>query len=1168
MKILELQCLAFGPFTDLCLDLSAGDHGLHVLFGPNEAGKSSALRALRALLYGIPNQTPDNFLHENPRLRLGGCLRHSDGTELRLIRRKGLKNTLLDLDGRPLPEAVLGKFLAGVGQELFSTMFGLDHPALRRGGEEILQGGGEVGHSLFSAALGGVSVRHIQQSLENEARQLFLPRGDNPRLNKALSAYKAVKRTMEEHSLAGGKWAEHTQLYEETLAARQAVVAELTRLAQEQHRLERLQAALPKIARRQELLRLGQQYRDVIPLPPEFAEQRREAVQQIEQARQAEHDARLTLQRLSAERQRLVVPEGLLTQAEAITLLQQRLGSHRHAAQERSKLLGQRRQLEADVRSLLAKLPPHLTLERLRERRLQAAQRARVQELARQYQARLEGVERATREVQKYAEHVAKATQALHALAASRDPSALRRAIVQARQQGDLEEAGAQVRLALQAESEQATLEIGRLGCWSGTLEELERLSIPSRETVEQFETTCAQLDADLRHLHGEMRQVQAELADCDRLLAELRLAGAVPSEEELTRVRQDRDELWRRVRRAWLAGETEGSDDGQSGEPSDLAQAYADSVTRADEVADRLRREAERVARQAALVAQRGQSAQTLVRLAAEREKLEAEQRQQQRRWHELWQAAGIVPLSPREMRAWMERYAKLVERAARVRESRHQLQRLHERLQESTTAMRQALERLGEPRGAPSETFRALLAGGEAVIEAIEEAARRRRELETQLAAVEQELENARGDQRQAAVLLTRWRADWTAAVTRLGLESTALPAEASAVLEVLHELSMKQDEVDKTAQRIEAIERDAQSFAQEVAHLAAQVAPDLLEVPAEQAAVQLQTRLGCAQTDSARSAELDKQIVAHEASLQRAQSTIARMTERLQHLCRQAGCADFDALPVAEARSTARQQWQHDLAAVEAQLLEQSAGATLEELIQEAEELEVDLLPERLHELTRQRQALEERRSDLEQALGREREILSQMDGSGRAAEAAEQAQALLAELRQGVERYVRLRLASVLLRREVERYRANSQGPLLDRASGLFSQLTLGAFARLETEYNDKDQPVLVGVRADGRQVGAEGMSDGTRDQLYLSLRLASLERYLDGYEPMPFIVDDILIQFDDQRAKAALMVLAELSRQTQVIFFTHHWRLAELARELGDRSVVQVQSLRA
>ena len=75
-----------------------------------------------------------------------------------------------------------------------------------------------------------------------------------------------------------------------------------------------------------------------------------------------------------------------------------------------------------------------------------------------------------------------------------------------------------------------------------------------------------------------------------------------------------------------------------------------------------------------------------------------------------------------------------------------------------------------------------------------------------------------------------------------------------------------------------------------------------------------------------------------------------------------------------------------------------------------------------------------------------------------------------------------------------------------------------------------------------------------MSDGTRDQLYLALRLAGLERHLETAEPLPLVVDDLLINFDDGRASAALRLLAELSDKTQVLFFTHHARLVELAQQ--------------
>jgi uncharacterized protein YhaN len=75
-----------------------------------------------------------------------------------------------------------------------------------------------------------------------------------------------------------------------------------------------------------------------------------------------------------------------------------------------------------------------------------------------------------------------------------------------------------------------------------------------------------------------------------------------------------------------------------------------------------------------------------------------------------------------------------------------------------------------------------------------------------------------------------------------------------------------------------------------------------------------------------------------------------------------------------------------------------------------------------------------------------------------------------------------------------------------------------------------------------------------MSDGTADALYLSLRLASLEVHLDSHNPIPLIVDDCLVQFDDDRASAALKILSEMSTLTQVILFTHHQHLLDLAAE--------------
>ena len=139
-------------------------------------------------------------------------------------------------------------------------------------------------------------------------------------------------------------------------------------------------------------------------------------------------------------------------------------------------------------------------------------------------------------------------------------------------------------------------------------------------------------------------------------------------------------------------------------------------------------------------------------------------------------------------------------------------------------------------------------------------------------------------------------------------------------------------------------------------------------------------------------------------------------------------------------------------------------------------------------------------------------------------------ADQAQAVLASIRSDAERYIQVKLAGKILRDQIERYRRENQGPLVKRAGELFSTLTLGSFGSLMTDFNEKDEPVLAGIRSGGERVYVEGMSSGTRDQLYLALRLASLEKYMESAEPMPFVVDDVLVDFDEARSQAALNAL--------------------------------------
>ena len=208
MKILELDLSAFGPFANAKLNLAEGREEMHILYGPNEAGKSSALRALKCLLFRIPKNSADNFLHDNKALRIGGRLRNSDGAELAFLRRKGNKDTLLSPDGEPIDERKLDMYLHGVTEEVFGLLFGIDHDALVAGGRNILEGKGETGQSLFAAGAGGANLRAMLEAIEVETEALFKNRGQLPFINKAISRHQELRKKILELSQSSREWAE------------------------------------------------------------------------------------------------------------------------------------------------------------------------------------------------------------------------------------------------------------------------------------------------------------------------------------------------------------------------------------------------------------------------------------------------------------------------------------------------------------------------------------------------------------------------------------------------------------------------------------------------------------------------------------------------------------------------------------------------------------------------------------------------------------------------------------------------------------------------------------------------------------------------------------------------------------------------------------------------
>ena len=227
----------------------------------------------------------------------------------------------------------------------------------------------------------------------------------------------------------------------------------------------------------------------------------------------------------------------------------------------------------------------------------------------------------------------------------------------------------------------------------------------------------------------------------------------------------------------------------------------------------------------------------------------------------------------------------------------------------------------------------------------------------------------------------------------------------------------------------------------------------------------------------------------------------------------------------------------------------------GEAVDEFIARVQAENADDLPQRKTSLESQKSEKTRAVQDLQAELIKLNHEKNSLERAGdAAADFRQQAESVGTKLKQDAARFIRLRLAAHFLRHQIERFREENQVPLLEKSGQVFKQMTCGAFNGLAAVFNNEDIPVMVGRRADGATVPVGGMSDGSRDQLYLALRLAAMDRYLEDYEPMPLILDDLLITFDNERTRAILPQLADLARRTQIFLFTHHEHLVELCRE--------------
>jgi uncharacterized protein YhaN len=384
-----------------------------------------------------------------------------------------------------------------------------------------------------------------------------------------------------------------------------------------------------------------------------------------------------------------------------------------------------------------------------------------------------------------------------------------------------------------------------------------------------------------------------------------------------------------------------------------------------------------------------------------------------------------------------------------------------------------------------------------------------------------------------------------DWASAASRMGLPAVS-PTTASLLIEVA---DGAKDHVDRLRNQQAALERDKASAstwterARDV--LAAAQAP-----PGQYDDAHLVEKLGIIASDLAANRDAARRREEAEARLSDAglRFTSAKRRDeeartRLAALLQEGGCTTPAELTERLAIMSRRESLGGELASAEQQLdavlrMLPDPAAGREELSKGAPadwSDRAERIKEELEALTLRRDECARQQNQL---AGKKKLLHT----DSQIADLDLDRTSTVAQIEQVAHEWLALRFAAKLIRQTKEEYERKRQPGVIANATPLFTKVTRGRYTGILQREEDSG---LYLIEADGERRKESDLSQGTQEQLYLSLRLALAQEFAQGKPPLPLIMDDVLVNFDPERAAAVADVLREVAKTRQVLVFTCH-----------------------
>jgi uncharacterized protein YhaN len=1184
MIIQRLDLKAFGRFTDLSLDFAAGPRRFHLVYGPNESGKTTSLRAITGLLFGIDHRSGDNYVHNNNQLRIGGLLVADDGTSLECVRRKGRKATLRDADDdQPIDEAILTKMLGGIDQETFSTRFGLSHEELVKGGAAILAGEGDLGEILFAAGAGVSHLREIQSQIGELHDSLFLARG-NRLINQAIKDLEQKRKELRQAQILPTTFMELRDRLQLKRDEANQLERELQQATIEFARLRAFEQALPLLPQwRSDQTELASLF-DVPRLDDAFSERRREAESERELAAKLYTTQSERMAEWSEQLQSLPLDTAIIDHESEVEAVFQELAARDKADRDRVELLRVRKNLDRKVVDLLSELSVNVLAgdglesadavdDAVGRLRVSDSLRTRIHELAGQYERLMQQRDDANDRLNTLRRKFADVNDQLQDISAPQDPASLAAVIDEIGSPASLLESAVEQREICQRSRRRAEDLRRQLDGCDGDYRRVARLQIPAAAMIDRLVGEVQQADKSVAELKTQLSTLQQQRDRLHGRLLEQEQGDSLPTPQMLQAARLRRDRTIEQMRE-------------QPGDVSaETLAALGQQVAEADRIVDSIGLHHERIHQRSLDQHNLQATDQQIAECDSQLEAALGHFTAVTERWDALWLSCGVQADSPERMKRWLADHQQLVDCVAQLEIDDNRHEQLQQRIARATTRLRSALNSLASSKAVPVgagytqaglfdpppedsldslyDEAVALRAESQRQRQEFDALRRKRDELAEELPAAQ-----TRADTCQRAV--DQWQTDWRRVTDSFVDPLQSTPSVVVSMLSRIDDLCAKKRERDILTSRIQSIGEDDDKYERRIQRLAAALGVDN---DAETGATvrMMFARLQTERSAVGKRASIKAEIERANQRLREAAAQQERSKIILSQLCVEAGIESADRLPECERRSRERGRVEASLRDLENQISLLAGDEPIEQFVQAAREQQPSLLADQIQHKQQQVADTRGQLSELQQEIGGIKHELDLMNGSNRAAELHQSIQFLVGTIDRNAEEYARLKIASMIIRRATEHYRRENQNPVLAEAEKMFARLTCGEYRALKVDYDAKGNSILFGERAESTEsdsvdVPVPAMSVGTADALYLALRLASLKHQLRHGHPIPLVIDDCLIQLDDQRAVAALQILSELSATTQVILFTHHRHLLDLANDRLNSGEFHVHQL--